>query len=202
MAKNNGLNTIMGARNNAKTERQKDDFYATDPKTVKIFLDTIKKDGIKLNSNLWECSCGLGHISNVLKEYGYSVVSTDIINRGYNDFTLDFLKIPHDKKANGDIITNPPYKLQEDFVKQGLNLLKDGNKLILYLKIQFLEGVKRHKEIFSVNPPKYIYIHSTRQTVARDGDFEAYGGKANTICFIWCIWEKGYKGDSIVRWIA
>ena len=198
--KNNGLNTIMGARNNAKTERQKDDFYATDPKTVELFLKSLERDGVKLNQNLWECSCGLGHISQVLKNHKYNVTSTDLIDRGYNDFTLNFLKIPAEKKFNGDIITNPPYKLQEDFVKQGLNLLKeDGNKLILYVKIQFLEGIKRYNEIFSVNPPKYIYIHSTRQTVARDGDFKTYGGKANTICFIWCIWEKGYNGDSITR---
>lgn len=201
--KKNGLNTIMGARNNAQNDRQKEDFYATDPNTVDLFLNQIEKDDVELSHNIWECCCGMNHIVDVLRNKGYNVFATDIIDRNNScDAIIDFLNIEIQDKNDLDILTNPPYKLQEQFVKHGLEQLRDGNKLILYLKIQFLEGIKRYDEIFSKIPPKYVYVHSSRQNIARDGDFETYGkGKANTICFIWCIWEKGFNGETILRWI-
>jgi hypothetical protein len=54
---------------------------------------------------------GGGHISDVLKENGYTVHSTDLINRGYEGTVIeDFLKTTHMNAM--DIITNPPYKLR------------------------------------------------------------------------------------------
>ena len=68
----------------------------------------------------------------------------------------------------------------------------------MYLKIQFLEG-KARRELFEKYPPKYIYVNSERQICALNNDFESI--KSSAICYCWFIWEKGYKGDSIVRWI-
>ena len=33
---------------------------------------------------------------------------------------------------------------------------------------------------------------------AKNGDFSQYTGKA--MSFAWFIWEKGYKGDTILKW--
>jgi hypothetical protein len=33
-----------------------------------------------------------------------------------------------------------------------------------------------------------------------NGDFERYA-KATAICYAWFVWEKGFKGDTIIRWI-
>jgi hypothetical protein len=68
----------------------------------------------------------------------------------------------------------------------------------LFLKIQFLEGQKR-KELFKEYPPKYVYVHSSRQLCAKDGEFEKY--TATTQFYAWYIWEKGFKGEPIIRWI-
>ena len=54
-----------------------------------------------------------------------------------------------------------------------MKLLDDTGKLILFLKIQFLEGQKR-KELFKKYPPKYVYCYSARQKCAKDGEFEKY----------------------------
>lgn len=196
---NNGLNTIMGARNGARTNRQKSDFYATDPKTVNLFLDTIEKDNIILNNKLLEPCSGMNHIVNVLKERGYNVYSMDINDYGCQDRICDFLEFQCNEFKDYSIITNPPYNLQNEVIEKALDIVQEGKYVIMYLKVQFLEGIKRHNEIFKDNNPKYVYVHVTRQTVARDGDFETYGGHANTICFIWCIWEKGFKGDTVLR---
>ena len=49
--------------------------------------------------------------------------------------------------------------------------MDDGNRLALFLKVQFLEGKKR-KELFSKYPPKVIYVSSSRIKCAKNGDFD------------------------------
>lgn len=39
---------------------------------------------------------------------------------------------------------------------------------------------------------------SSRLTCAKNGDFNQYKGAAMLFC--WFIWEKGYKGDTILKW--
>lgn len=184
---------------NPLAERQKDDFYATEPTALKLFIETLNRDGLKLNKNIWECACGQGHLSEVLKNKGHNVWSTDLIDRGYGEGGIDFT---NDNNFNliwdGDILTNPPFKLAEEFVLKGMERLNIGNYLILFLKIQFLEGQKR-KELFKKYPPKYVYVHSSRQLCAKDGCFEKY--TATTQFYAWYLWENGFIGDTVIRWI-
>lgn len=194
---------MLGATNHGKEDREENDFYATHPEAIKSLLNTLKHDGIELNKNIWECACGMGHLSEELKKAGHDVFSTDLIDRGYEylnertDFLKDNIKFVF-KKYQGDILTNPPFKLAEEFAEKGIEYLENGNKLLLFLKIQFLESEKRRK-LFQKYPPKYIYVHSSRQICAKNGDFEKY--TSATLCYAWYIWEKGYNGETILRWI-
>lgn len=86
-----------------------------------------------------------------------------------------------------------------EFVRHALELVEDGQKVAMFLKIQFLEGKERRK-LFEEHPPKVIYVSSNRLTCAKDGDFERAKG-ANAICFAWYVWEKGWRGDTILKWI-
>lgn len=187
----------MGASNHTNKEREKDDYYATDPNALKIFLDKLENDGIVLHKYIWECACGEGHLSKVLKSKNYNVYSTDLVNRGYEDEKMDFLKV-NATEIDADILTNPPYKFAKEFVKKALEIQKDGYYTIMFLKIQFLEGQAR-QELFKKYPPKFVYVNSKRQLCAMNGKFEKY--KATAICYCWFVWKKGYTGESIVRWI-
>lgn len=132
-------------------------------------------------------------MSEVLKQAGYNVTSSDLIDRGYGKVKSLF----DYKHFNGDIITNPPYKLALDCVKKSLDVVDDGHKVAMFLKIQFLES-KTRKEFFEQCPPKVVYVASRRLACAKGGDFTRYSGKA--MSFAWFIWEKGYKGDTILKW--
>ena len=154
---------------NSEFEREKNDYYATDPYGLKIFIPHLRSIG--LHKNVWECSCGEGHLSKVLESNGYNVYSSDLIDRGYGIGNIDFLK--QTEKWEGDILTNPPFKLASEFVKKGMELLEDGNKMFLFLKVQFLEGTNR-KETFKKYPPKYIYVNSERISCAMNGEFDKY----------------------------
>lgn len=107
---------------------------------------------------------------------------------------VDFLK--QNEPYLGDIVTNPPYKYAEEFITHGLDLIPDGNKLCLLLKVQFLEG-KARKKLFEKYPPKTVWVSSSRIKHGMKGDFS----RANSMMAIaWYVWEKGYKGETIVRW--
>ena len=183
---------VLGASNHTDLQRAEYDYYATEPKAMELLLAEET-----FSSNIWECACGEGHLSKVLESKGYKVRSTDLIYRGFGEAeSVDFLK--EIETFDGDIITNPPYRYALDFVKKALSLVADGQKVAMFLRLQFLEG-KRRKQFFLENPPKRVYVSASRLNCALNGDF----GKADTsaIAYAWFVWEKGYKGDSIIKWI-
>lgn len=193
---NKSTYVMLGASNHSDKDRQIDDYYATDPHSLEIFLEKLKIDGIKLHNNIWECACGAGHLSDVLIKNGHHVYSSDLVDRGYGEYGKDFLK--SDGISNCDILTNPPYKYAKEFVSHALDILDDEYYCVMFLKIQFLESQSR-LQLFKKYPPKFIYVNSERQLCSMNGDFDKYNARA--ICYCWFVWQKGYTGEPIIRWI-
>lgn len=181
---------MLGVNPNAI--REKNDFYATNPHALEIAMPIFKDI---LHNNIWECACGQGHLSEVLKDNGYNVKSTDLINRGYGE-VKNFLEC--DDIFEGDILTNPPFKLAEQFVEKSFELIDEGNYAIFFLKVQFLES-KSRKKMFEKYPLKYLIVNSERQQCAKDADFEHL--RATTQCYCWYVFQKGYTGEPIIKWI-
>lgn len=189
---NPGVYTTVISKNKKNGERERNDYYATDPKSVEALLKFES-----FNHYIWEPACGTGHISKVLEKAGYDVISSDLIYRGYGEKEpLNFLE--YKDQIEDDIITNPPYSLAQEFVEKSLEITKPSAKIAMLLKIQFLEGKARAK-LFKKYPPKIIYVFSERQVCAKNGEFEKIRGSA--VCYAWFIWEKGFKGDPAIKWI-
>lgn len=185
--------TTMGASNHSDKERQSEDYYATEPKAAQLLLEVEQFSPV-----IWECACGGGHLAQVLENNGYEVIATDLIYRGYGDKeSLNFLEETLDN-FEGDIITNPPYKYALEFVQKALDSVQVGRKVAMFLKLQFLEG-KTRKQFFLSNPPKVVYVSSSRLNCAMNGDFDKY--ESSAIAYAWFVWEKGFKGDPIIKWI-
>lgn len=71
----------------------------------------------------------------------------------------------------------------------------------MFLKVQFLEG-KLRKFLFTDFPPKTIYVSSSRILCAKNAEFERMKqGGGSAVAYAWYVWEKGYNGDTIVKWI-
>lgn len=90
-----------------------------------------------------------------------------------------------------------------EFAKKGIELLEEDGVMALFLKLQFLEGSKR-KSFFEKYPPKYIYVFRNRMATWKNGSSinpETNKKWAETICFAWFIWEKGFKGEPVIRWL-
>jgi hypothetical protein len=181
----------LGASSHASYEREKNDYYATEPKAVKLFLEVEKFEG-----KIWECACGEGSLSEEMKRLGYDVYSSDLVDRGYGE-VKDFLSIKNNQQTDMNIITNPPYKYANDFIVKALSIMQHGKKLSLFLPIRYLEG-KARKKIFKENPPKIIYVSSSRLICAINGEFHKQKGSA--VSYAWFVWEKGYQGSTTIDW--
>lgn len=186
---NNSVSVTTGMQGHSRQEREINDFYATDPIAINLLLEQET-----FNKNILEPACGMGHLSKRLSEKGYNVTSYDLINRGFGQ-QKDFFTVD---SFDGDIITNPPFKDAVPFIQHSLDIIPNGHKVAMFLKLLFLESRSR-KQFFQDNPPKTIYVASGRINCARDGEFEKYPSSA--VCFCWFMWEKGYHGDTVLKWI-
>lgn len=190
----NSIFKTLGASNHTDKERQGEDYYATDPTAARLLMQVEDFTG-----PIWECACGEGHLSKEFVRGGHKVRSSDLIDRGYGE-VFDFLSMEN-QQWDGDIITNPPYKFAVDFVYKALRIIPEGHKVAMFLKVQFLEG-KERRQLFDLFPPKTIYVSSSRILCAKNGSFaemKSFGGGA--IAYAWFVWEKGWKGDTVVKWI-
>ena len=193
----NSIYKALGASNHTDKEREPNDFYATDSVAIDKLL-TVEQP----SQHIWECAAGDGHLAERLKQKGYSVFASDIIERNYRlDDVCNFLKAKC-LDVRFDILTNPPYKFAKEFVLHALDLITKGRKVYMFLKLTFLEGKTRYKDLFSLYPPKNIYVFSERVMCAKNGRFQEMkdsGGSA--VAYAWFVWHKGWKGKTTIDWI-
>lgn len=204
----------LGASNHTDKERESTDFYATNPRALELFVPYVK-----LHHKVYEPSCGTGHLSKWLENHGYDVLSTDLVDRGYGYGGIDFFTVgttnlgfEYESKgtillknwANGetfDILTNPPFKTALNYVLHAIDLIPEDGRVFLFLKTLFLEGRERYERIYKVNPPRYVYQYSNRVKCAKNGNFEGYGGSAQSYAFY--EWHKhNDKHQTEVKWIV
>ena len=192
----NSVFKTLGASNHAEEERQNEDYYATDPIAARLLLQIEELDK---NTPIWECAAGENHLANVFKESGYKVRTSDLVKRTESTEQLDFLS-DEVTEWTGNIITNPPYNKASEFIDKAMSIIGDGDKCIMFLKLQFLEG-KSRRGLFEKYVPKTIWVSSSRIFCAKNGDFQEakrIGGSA--VAYAWYVWEKGYRGDTAVKW--
>lgn len=176
----------LGASDHSDGERAYRDLYCTHPSAVESLLkvETFSRD-------IWEPAAGLLHISKTLEEHGHRVRSSDIEARCEGVEKKDFLFMDCEQWC-GDIITNPPYSTAGEFVLKALQSVGNGAKVAMLLRLLFLEGQQRRREIFENAPPiRYmssageqyapkteISAHTRRRLSASRGSFGSRDGKA------------------------
>ena len=151
-------------------ERREGDFYPTPPEATRA-LAIVEP----FPNEIWEPACGEGAISEVLKSYGFHVISTDIERRGYGG-QLDFLAA--DIAPCKAIVTNPPFSLAEPFIRKAHAL--GIEYMALLLKSNYFHAGKR-RQLFIDYRPSIIYPLSWRV------DFT--GGGANHFDCMWVVWR-------------
>lgn len=163
------------------------DFYPTPTWATFALIDNERFDG-----EIWECACGNGATSEVLRRAGNHVVSSDLFDRGYGERGHDFLT---SKRQAANIVTNPPFHSAEGFVARGLDLATA--KFALLLRLAFLEGAGRTRNIFHKRPPARVWVFSERITFYPKGADVAGTG---TTAYAWFVWDTMHQGQTELRW--
>ncbi len=197
----NSVYKTLGASSHAVSERQCDDYYATDPVAVEKL-----RNAVIIPPYVWECACGAGHLSRALMAGGFNVLSTDLVDRGFGYVGVDFLKeerLPEYLQGEDCcILTNPPYKYATEFVEHALELLPDSQPAFFLLKTNALEGKGRFDRLYRHGYLHGVYQFTERLLCAKNGDFEGMRvGCGSAVAYAWFLFRKVRAADTIIRWI-
>lgn len=172
------------------THRHEDDWYRTPGQCTRALLRVER-----FETEIWECACGDGAISRELEAYGHTVISSDLIGRGYGNSGVDFLAAT--ELWATDIITNPPYDKADEFALHALSL--GVRKMALLCRLAWLEGQDRYDRLYSQRKLARVWTFSPRQTLWRGDRGEGDGGMT---AYQWFIFERDHNGGYTGDWLT
>ena len=100
-----------------------------------------------------EPACGRGHMAVALGEYFSEVKAHDIFDYGFGT-VADFQKAKHPADSFDWVITNPPFRLAEDFIIRSLSIARVG--VAMLVRTVFIESVGRYERLFKPFPPARV----------------------------------------------
>lgn len=172
------------------------DDFPTPPWATRALIEkVIGAENVREQTCL-EPAAGRGYMSRPLAEYFKQVDSSDAFN--YDFCTVrDFLTVPYEALSHDWVITNPPFRLAEEFVQRSLTVARKG--VAILARTVFLESVGRYDKIFSQSPPSVFAQFTERVPMVR-GRVDA---KASTATgYAWFIWEKDKIGSTpALAWV-
>ncbi len=172
------------------------DDFPTPPWATRALIEHVisRKHDVSRMTCL-EPACNRGFMSMVLEEYFAEVRSTDIYPYGYGE-ARDFLEVPYAAGSVDWVITNPPFRLGEDFIRKGLNVARRG--VAMLTRTVFIESVGRYDRIFSQRPPTKFAQFTERVPMVK-GRLDKKASTATGYC--WLVWEKDSRKKSQLVWI-
>jgi hypothetical protein len=172
------------------------DNFPTPPWATRALLEHVIADaGPFRKLSCLEPACGAGHMAKPLKEYFGKVKASDIHAYGYGSVS-DFLTAPLEAGSVDWVITNPPFRLAEDFIKRALIGARHG--VAILARTVFIESVGRYREIFEHTPPTKFAQFTERVPMVK-GRLDR---KASTATgYAWIVWEKRIKQPPHLVWV-
>ncbi len=153
----------------------------------------------QLPHRLWEPAAGRGAIVNVLRAAGHEVLASDLVDYGEpthfarRDFLME-RKAPDGCEA---IVSNPPFRLANEFVAHALDLCP---RVVMLLRLAFLESERRRKILENRGLARVHVFRNRLPTMHRDNWQGPKAGSA--MCFCWFCWDRAHVGRPTVDWIS
>jgi len=134
-------------------------------------------------------------MAKVLKEYFRDVQASDAYEYGYGP-KRDFLTHPFATNSVDWVITNPPFRLGEEFLLKALGVARLG--VAILARTVFLESVGRYERVFLEHPPSKFAQFSERVPMFR-GRLDRKGSTATG--YAWLVWEKSGPHAPRLMWV-
>lgn len=168
------------------------DFFPTPPWATRALCEYLRQiDPLLSTKRVWEPACGEGHMLRPLAEYFELVYGSDIAPYGFGA-VRDFL-FPGDEPEFDWIVTNPPFRLGEQFVHTMIDRAREGAAVLV--RTSFLEGIGRYSELFSKRKPSAI-LQFTERVPMLKGRLDPDSSTATSYC--WIVWRcRPHKPDAM-----
>lgn len=184
----NRSHAVMAQRTEAKDSR---DDFPTPPWATRALMEHVISDCGPFSSQCaLEPACGEGHMAKVLSEYFGEVRASDAFAYGYGD-VRDYLELPHEANAVDWVITNPPFRLAEEFVHRSLIVARRG--VAVLARTVFIESVGRYRDLFERSPPGRVAQFVERVPMVK-GRLDRRASTATGYC--WLIWLRSEEGPT------
>lgn len=196
----NTSHAVMAQRSEAKDSL---DFFPTPPWATRALCVALIEDGQETLSHLTaeDPACGMGHMVRPLLEYFHDVRGADVNDYGAGYETWDYLW-PSVRPCVDWTITNPPFRLAEQFVQRAFQQSLSG--VAMLVRSVWGEGNGRYETLFSVRPPTAVYQFCERVPMVKG----RVDPKASTAtAYSWFVWDfldeptDGSKAQTAYRWI-
>jgi predicted RNA methylase len=169
------------------------DDFPTPPWATRALIEHVIARNLSQEVCL-EPACGAGHMSRPLNEYIGSVESQDVFDYGFGS-KQDYLSFKTNKKFDW-VITNPPFRLAEEFILQALSMSKVGCAFLV--RTTFIESVGRYRRLFNIQPPALVAQFVERVPMVK-GRLDPKASTATGYC--WLVWERGSIDGTKMVWI-
>lgn len=178
----------IGVKQNDE-DRRENDLYETPPLATYILHKYTN-----VPKNVVEPCAGRGNIAVELERCGHNVIAFDLNTYENNHFKINtgFDVLELEKQEGYDaFITNPPYfkDLPRKIVEKGIS---EYNYTALFVRLTFLEGIKRNK-LFTKMPPSDIIFLSDRINFKANmiGEpIESSDQIGGMIAYAWIVFDK------------
>lgn len=172
------------------------DDFPTPPWATRALLEFIDQQGIDVSGMVCrEPAANRGHMVVPLREAFAHVEAADVHDYGAGFPVEDYLFPGSDAFPVDWTITNPPFRLAEQFIDRACATSVVGVAVIV--RAAFLESIGRYETLFSKNPPSVVLQFSER-VVMHKGRLAPEGSTATA--YAWLVWIDG-ETDTRLRWI-
>lgn len=145
------------------------DDFPTPPWAGRALCEMLLQRGVPLErQSCWEPACNRGYLVRGLADYFDRVIASDVHDYGWEgmgwqgDFLLDW---PEDLPAVDWIITNPPFRLADQFIRMGLSRARVG--VAMLVRTAFDEGEGRYTDLFRDLPEAFAFPFVERVVMHR-----------------------------------
>lgn len=176
--------------------RHPDDYYVEQPWVTAALLAKVKFEG-----TIVDPCCGRGNILDAAAEAGFDTFGFDIVDRGASKrhaFMLrNFFQDEHPVPLV-DVICNPPYKYDDEFVARVVAMTQ--RRCAILLRAQWANGDRRSRWLETL-PLRYVLPITPRPSMPPGTVIDAGEKPGNgETDFTWFVFERGYVGAPEFGW--
>jgi hypothetical protein len=174
------------------------DDFPTPPWATRALCEWLISQGEDIDSQVVrEPAANRGHMVRPLSEFFAGVAPSDVHDYGAGYPVVDYLfGLDGDIASTDWTITNPPFRLAEQFIHRALGRSAVGVAVIL--RSAFLESDGRYKRLFKDRPPTDVLQFVERVPMFK-GRLDPKGGSATA--YSWLVWRSGNEPTRL-HWIA